>query len=87
MPRNNVNRPDNFCYACRDLKFKDQRRSLTYLVKKYYELYFGVKLVIKTTRIFCSTYAKRLTDWIKRMSIAALLCGVNSKIINPTLTS
>jgi len=44
MPRKCVNHPDNSCYVCGNLTFKDQRRSLIPLVKKCYELYFGCKV-------------------------------------------
>jgi len=46
MPRKCVNHPDNF-YVRGDLTFKDLRRSLTPLVKKCYELYFGCKVGVK----------------------------------------
>jgi len=44
MPRKCVNHPDNFCYICGDLTFKDQRRNLTPVVTKFYKLYFGCKV-------------------------------------------
>ena len=69
MPRKCVNHPDNFCYVCGDLTFKDQRRSLTPLVKKCYELYFRCKVGDQdknwAPHICCSTCVKRLTDWAK----------------------
>ena len=67
MPRKCVNHPDSFCYVCGDLAFKDQRRSLTPLVKKCYELYFGCKVGDQdknwAPHICCLTCVKRLTDW------------------------
>ena len=44
MPRKCVNYPNNFCYVCGDLTFKDQRRSLAPLIRQCYELYFGCKV-------------------------------------------
>jgi hypothetical protein len=69
MQRKCVNHPDNFCFVCGDLTFKDQRRSLTPLFKKYYELYFGCKVgdqdKNRAPHICCSICVKRLTDWAK----------------------
>lgn len=69
MPRKCINDPDNFCYVCGDLTFKEQRRSLTLLVRKCYELYFGCKVGDQdknwAPHICCSTCVKRLTDWAK----------------------
>lgn len=69
MPRKCVNEPDNFCYVCGDLTFKEQRRRLTPLVKKCYELYFGCKVGDQdknwAPHICCSTCVKRLTDWAR----------------------
>jgi hypothetical protein len=77
MSRKCLNYPDNFCYVCGYLTFQDQRRSLTSLVKKCYELYFGCKVGDQdkncAPHICCSTCVKRLTDWAKasrRMSFA-----------------
>jgi len=69
MPRKCVNHPDNFCYVCGDLTFKDQQWSLTPLVKKCYELYFGYKVGDQdknwASHICCLTCVKCLTDWAK----------------------
>jgi hypothetical protein len=47
MPRKCVNYPDNFCYVCGDLTFKDQRRSLTLLVKNVMNYTLAVKWGIR----------------------------------------
>jgi len=39
MTRKCVNHPDNFCYVCGDMTFKNQQRGLTLLLKKCCELY------------------------------------------------
>jgi len=69
MPRQCVNHPDNFCYVCGDLTFKDQQQSLTPLVKKCYQLYFGCKVGDQdknwAPHICCLTCVKHLADWAK----------------------
>lgn len=69
MSRNCVNHPDNFCYICGELTFKEQRRSLTPAVKKCYEQYFGCKVGDQgknwAPHVCCSTCVKRLGDWVK----------------------
>ena len=69
MPRKCVNHPHNVCYVCADLTFKDQRRNLTSLVKKCYELYFGCQVGDQdknwAPNMCCLTCVKRLTDWAK----------------------
>ena len=69
MLRNCVNHPDNFCYVCGEVTFKDRLRSLTPLVKKCYELYFGCKVGDQdknwALHICCLTCVKRLTDYAK----------------------
>jgi hypothetical protein len=47
MSRKYLNDPDNFFYVCGDLTFQDQQRSLTPLIKKHYELYFGRKVGVQ----------------------------------------
>ena len=47
MPRKCVNHPDNFCYVCGDMAFKDQRRSLTPVVKNIMNYTLAVKWGIK----------------------------------------
>ena len=40
MSRRCVNDPNTFCYICGEFTTKVQRRNMTPLVKKAYELYF-----------------------------------------------
>ena len=69
MLRKCVNHPDNFCRVCGELTFKDQRRSLTTLVKKYYELYSDCNVGDQdknwAPHICCLTCVKHLTHWAK----------------------
>jgi len=44
MPRNCFNCADNFCYICGEVTFARQRKAITALVKKVYNLYFGCKI-------------------------------------------
>jgi hypothetical protein len=45
MPRKCVNDVDSFCYVCGDYTIKLNRKTITPLIKKIYELYFGCKQV------------------------------------------
>jgi hypothetical protein len=64
-----VDHPDNFCYVCGDLTFNDQRRSLTPLLKKCYELYCGCTVGYQdknwAPHFRCLTFVKRMTDCAK----------------------
>ena len=44
MSRKCVNNPNLFCYVCGEFTPKSQRNTITPLVKKAYELYFGSKV-------------------------------------------
>jgi hypothetical protein len=44
MPRKCVNGVDSFCYVCGDYTIKLNRKTVTLLIKKAYELYFGCKI-------------------------------------------
>ena len=69
MPNKCVNESDNFCYICGELTLKAQRRKLTLLIKKCYELYFAFKPVDLNKKwaphICCVSCARRLTGWQK----------------------
>ncbi|KAJ8879460.1 hypothetical protein PR048_020068 [Dryococelus australis] len=64
-----VNDPNSFCYVCGEFTFKAQKRSLTPLVKRCYELYFWAKVVDQgnnwAPHVYCSTCVKHLTVWVK----------------------
>ena len=38
------NKPNSFCYICSEVVWKSQRKPLSKLVRKAYELYFGCKI-------------------------------------------
>ncbi|UYV65551.1 hypothetical protein LAZ67_3004671 [Cordylochernes scorpioides] len=69
MPRRCINIPDIFCYICGELTFKVQRRNFTPLIKKCYELYFGVKVGDQdktwAPHHCCVICVRHLTGWIK----------------------
>ena len=44
MPRNCVDSADNVCYICGEVTFERQRKAITAIVKKAYNLYFGCKI-------------------------------------------
>lgn len=72
MPRNCVNHPDSFCYVCGGLTFKSQRRNITPLVRKSYELYFGCKIGDQdkswAPHICCASCVTSLTSWLNGKS-------------------
>ena len=69
MSRKCVNAADNFCYICGEVTFKKHQRTLTPLVKKCYELYFGCKVGDQDKKwaphICCLSCVKKLTGWVK----------------------
>lgn len=69
MPRQCANSPNRFCYVCGELTFKSQKRNFTVLVRKAYELYFGVKVINQdkawAPHICCKTCLTLLTGWLK----------------------
>ena len=44
MSRSYQNKPNSFCYICSEVVWKSQRKPLSKLVRKAYELYFGCKI-------------------------------------------
>jgi hypothetical protein len=44
VPRKCVYDVDSFCYVCGDYTKKLNRKTVTSLIKKAYELYFGCKI-------------------------------------------
>ncbi|CAH2014076.1 unnamed protein product [Acanthoscelides obtectus] len=68
MSRKCVNNPDQFCYVCGDVTFASQRRSITPLITKAYQLYFGCKLGDQDKQwaphICCNTCASSLRSWL-----------------------
>jgi hypothetical protein len=69
MPRQRINSPDSFCYVCGEYTIKSHRQSVTPLVKKGYELYFGCKLTDQdkkwASHICCTNCASRLRGRLK----------------------
>jgi hypothetical protein len=81
MSRQCVNLPDSFCYVCGEYTIKSHRQSVTPLVKKAYELYFGCKLTDQGKKcapnICCTNCASRLRGWLKnkRTRFTAIRCS------------
>lgn len=75
MPRECVNSANSFCYICGELTFKSQKRTITPLVCKAYELYFGIKVGNQdkawAPHVCCKTCVTLLTSWLR---------GVNRKM-------
>jgi hypothetical protein len=69
MSRRCVNDSDSFCYICGEFTVKAQRRTITAIVKKAYDLYFGCKVGDQdkswAPHICCETCASTLRKWIK----------------------
>lgn len=68
MPRSCINQPDSFCYICGEVTLKSQRRNITPLIKKSYELYFGCKLGDQdkswAPHSCCNSCVTLLTGWL-----------------------
>ena len=60
---------DIFCYICGQFTVKSQKRGITPLVRKAYELYFGCKVGDQdksfAPHIICATCAVTLRGWLK----------------------
>ncbi|XP_028674419.2 uncharacterized protein LOC114664472 [Erpetoichthys calabaricus] len=69
MSRQCRNSRDTFCYICGEYTLKPQRRRMTALVRKAYELYFGSKIADKNKswapRVCCATCAVHLRAWLR----------------------
>jgi hypothetical protein len=69
MPRQWINSPDSFCYVCGEYTFKSDRQSVTPLVKKAFELYFGCTLTDQdkkwASHVCCTNCASRLRGCLK----------------------
>lgn len=69
MSRKCVNSTDSFCYICGEFTSKTQKVSITPLVKKAYELYFGCKVgdqdKMWAPHICCKNCAVSLRGWVK----------------------
>lgn len=72
MPRDCVNKPSNFCYICGDVTFKSQKRNITPLIRKAYNLYFGCKVGDQDKKwaphICCNTCTNCLRDCLNGKS-------------------
>jgi len=68
MPRNCVNSADNVCYICGEVTFTRQRKAITAIMKKAYNLYFGCKIgdqyKSRAPHICCRKYATNLSQWL-----------------------
>lgn len=69
MSRKCLNSRDTFCYICGEFTIKSQRRIMTGLVKKAYELYFGCKTGDQdkewAPHICCARCAVDLRAWLR----------------------
>ena len=72
MPQNFENHPNNFCYVCGELTLKSQRRNITPLIKKAYELYFGRKIGHQENswapHVCCASCVTLLSGWLNGKS-------------------
>lgn len=70
MSRKCVNNPDHFCYVCGEVTFASQKRSITPLIKKAYQLYFGYQIGDQDKQwaphICCNACASSLRNWLNR---------------------
>lgn len=70
MPRDCINKPNNFCYICGEVTFASQKRNFTPKIKKAYQLYFGCVLGDEDKRwaphICCNNCANNLCSWLNR---------------------
>src|SRR6218665_3876493 len=69
MSRKCLNSRDTFCYICGEFTVKSQRRFMTGLVKKAYELYFSCKIGDQdkawAPHICCARCAVYLRPWLR----------------------
>jgi hypothetical protein len=69
MPRKRANYVDSFCYVCGDYTIKLNRKTITPLIEKAYELYFGCKTGDQdkpwAPHIVCANCAVYLRGWLK----------------------
>jgi len=69
MSRKCRNSSDSFCYICGEFTTKAQKKDISPLVKKAYELYFGCKVGDQdknwVPHVCCSYCSVTLTAWIK----------------------
>lgn len=70
MPRQCLNKSDNFCYICGDVTFAAQKRPMTPLVKTAYHHYFGMKVGDQdktwAPHICCNSCSVILRGWIRK---------------------
>ncbi|KAM4043751.1 uncharacterized protein ACNLHF_014021 [Anomaloglossus baeobatrachus] len=68
MPRACINKADSFCYICGGVTFASQRRNLTKMIRKAYNLYFGYRIGDQgkswAPHICCNRCASHLTQWL-----------------------
>lgn len=68
MPRTCLNKADNFCYICGEVTFASQKRRITTVIKKAYNLYFGCKIGDQdknwAPHICCNSCGSRLVQWL-----------------------
>ena len=68
MSRKCVNSRDTFCYVCGEYTLKSQRKTISPLIRKAYELYFGCKVGDQdkswAPHICCSSCAANLRTWL-----------------------
>ncbi|XP_073533089.1 uncharacterized protein [Phyllobates terribilis] len=75
IPRSCINKADSFCYICGEVIFASQRRNMTTMIRKAYNLYFGCRIGDQdkswAPHICCNTCASHLTQWLhgKRQSM------------------
>ncbi|CAI9616281.1 unnamed protein product [Staurois parvus] len=68
MPRTCVNKADHFCYICGEINFISQKRRITGMIKKAYNLYFGCKIGDQdkswAPHICCNSCGMALEQWL-----------------------
>ena len=67
MDRKRKNNPDRLCYICSNAVLHNRQAKITYIVKKEYRDYFGVKLGVQdkpfALLVCCKTCVENLRDW------------------------
>src|SRR5215813_14488332 len=68
MSRTCFNKADNFCYICGEVTFASQKRRITTVIKKAYNLYFGCEIGDQNKNwaphICCNSCRSRLVQWL-----------------------
>jgi len=69
MSRSCQNRLNSFCHICSKVPLKSQRKPLSKLMRRAYELHFDCKIrdqdMVWVLRICCSSCSRTLASWFK----------------------